>query len=173
MRRRLIPTWSPACGKSCLHTPAGCLIENPLRPRQSNVETMPWSSASSVSSWSSRMPWSAERYTELEEEALVLTPLHSTTVLLPEHFSTPLSQLRYPVKLDFSHERFRLRSLALLTQLKDTALQEIDLSDNELQSLAELSRFSALKTLCAAQLFVFGAGRAPCRPSSDAARRWR
>ena len=105
-----------------------------------------WSSASS---WSSRMPWSAERYTELEETNLVLTPLHTTTILQPEHFSTPLQQLRYPVKLDFSHERFRLRSLALLSQLKDTALQDIDLSDNELRSLAELSRFSALKTLCA------------------------
>ena len=95
------------------------------------------------------MPWSAERYTELEETNLVLTPLHTTTILQPEHFSTPLQQLRYPVKLDFSHERFRLRSLALLSQLKDTALQDIDLSDNELRSLAELSRFSALKTLCA------------------------
>ena len=95
------------------------------------------------------MPWSAERYTELEEQPAVLTPLHPTHLLLPEHFSTPLPQLRYPVKLDFAHERFRLRSLQLLSQLKDTALQEIDLSDNELQSLSELSRFSALKTLCA------------------------
>ena len=95
------------------------------------------------------MPWGSERYAELEEAPAVLTPLHPTTMLKPEHFSTPLSQLRYPVKLDFSHERFRLRSLALLSQLKETALQEIDLSDNELQSLTELSRFSALKTLCA------------------------
>ena len=29
----------------------------------------------------------------------------------------PLPQLRYPVRLDFSHERFRLRSLSYLTQL--------------------------------------------------------
>ena len=29
------------------------------------------------------------------------------------------------VKLDFSHERFQLRSLSLLSQLKDTALQDI------------------------------------------------
>ena len=98
---------------------------------------------------SMRLPWTADRYVELEEAPAVLTPLHPTTVLLPEHFSTPLPQLRYPVKLDFSHERFRLRSLSLLSQLKDTALQEIDLSDNELQSLTELNRCSALKTLCA------------------------
>ena len=96
-----------------------------------------------------RLPWTADRYVELEEAPAVLTPLHPTTVLLPEHFSTPLPQLRFPVKLDFSHERFRLRSLSLLSQLKDTALQEIDLSDNELQSLTELNRCSALKTLCA------------------------
>ena len=70
-------------------------------------------------------------------------------MLKPEHFSTPLRELRYPVKLDFSHERFRLRSLSLLSHLKESALQEIDLSDNELQSLAELNRFSSMKTLCA------------------------
>jgi hypothetical protein len=79
-----------------------------------------------------KLPWSAERYHDLEDEtSLVLTPLRPTTMLQPEHFSTPLPQLRYPVKLDFSHERFQLRSLSLLSQLKDTALQEIDLSDNE------------------------------------------
>ena len=64
-------------------------------------------------------------------------------------FSTPLPELRYPVRLDFAHERFRLRSLSLLITMKETALQEIDLSDNELQSLYELNRFASLKTLCA------------------------
>lgn len=97
-----------------------------------------------------KLPWSAaERYQELEETPAVLTPLRPTHILLPEHFSTPLAQLRYPVVLDFSHERFRLRSLALLSQLKDTSLQEVDLSDNELQVLSELNRFAALKSLCA------------------------
>ena len=91
----------------------------------------------------------AERYVELEEAPAVLTPLHPTTMLRPEHFSTPLQQLRYPVKLDFAHERFKLRSLSLLSQLKENALQEIDLSDNELQSLGELNRFTAMKALCA------------------------
>lgn len=97
------------------------------------------------------MPWgsASERYVELEEAPSVLTPLHPTTVLLPEHFSTPLPELRYPVRLDFAHERFRLRSLSLLSTMKETALQEIDLSDNELQSLHELNRFASLKTLCA------------------------
>ena len=69
-------------------------------------------------------------------------PLHPTTTLLPEHFSTPFTQMRYPVKLDFAHEHFRLRSLSLLMQLKDTVLQEINLSDNELQSVAELPYIS-------------------------------
>ena len=73
--------------------------------------------------------WSAERYTELEELPTVLVPLQRTTTLMPEHFSTPLDHMRYPVKLDFSHERFQLRSVHLLSRLKDTALQEIDLSD--------------------------------------------
>ena len=97
-----------------------------------------------------RLPWqsAAERYTELEELPTVLIPLQRTTTLMPEHFSTPLDHLRYPVKLDFSHERFQLRSLHLLTRLKDTALQEIDLSDNDLQGLSELNRFAALKVLC-------------------------
>ena len=89
------------------------------------------------------------RYQELEEAPAVLTPLRPTSMLQPGHFSTPLQQLKYPVKLDFSHERFRLRSLALLSQLKETALQHIDLTDNELQTLSELNRFSALKTLIA------------------------
>ena len=86
-------------------------------------------------------------YVELDEGP-VLMPLHPTTTLLPEHFSTPFTQMRYPVKLDFAHEHFRLRSLSLLMQLKDTVLQEINLSDNELQSVAELNRFTALRTLC-------------------------
>ena len=89
------------------------------------------------------------RYQELEETPSVLTPLRPTSMLQPSHFSTPLQQLRYPVKLDFAHERFRLRSLALLSQLKDTALQQIDLTGNEIQSLTELNRFTALKSLVA------------------------
>lgn len=96
-----------------------------------------------------RLPWATNRYREMEEEQIVLTPLHPTTILLPDHFSTPLQHLRYPVRLDFTHERFRLRSLALLSRLKDTALQDIDLSDNDLMSLTELNRFAALKSLCA------------------------
>jgi Leucine-rich repeat (LRR) protein len=91
----------------------------------------------------------ASSYVELEEAPSVLTPLQPTSVLSPEHFSAPLQELRYPAKLDFSHERFRLRSLSLLSMMKESALQEIDLSDNELQSLHELQRFSALKTLSA------------------------
>ena len=93
--------------------------------------------------------WGKNKYQELEEQPAVLTPLRPTSMLQPSHFSTPLQQLKYPVKLDFSHERFRLRSLSLLTQLKESALQHIDLTDNELQSLAELNRFIALKTLIA------------------------
>ena len=49
-----------------------------------------------------RLPWAHDRYTELEEVPAVLTPLRPTTVLLPEHFSTPLPQLRYPVRHDFA-----------------------------------------------------------------------
>ncbi|KAL1529801.1 hypothetical protein AB1Y20_000733 [Prymnesium parvum] len=93
--------------------------------------------------------WQRNRYQELEEKPAVLTPLRPTSMLQPSHFTTPLQQMKYPVRLDFSHERFRLRSLVLLSQLKETALQHIDLSDNELQSLAELNRFVALKTLVA------------------------
>ena len=97
-----------------------------------------------------RIPRSAERFAELAEE-LVLVPHRPTSLLLPEHFSQPVNTMRYPVRLDFSHERFRLRSIQLLAQLKDTALVEIDLSDNELSSLAELNRFAALKSLCASR----------------------
>ena len=93
--------------------------------------------------------WGKNKYQELEEQPAVLTPLRPTSMLQPSHFSTPLQQLKYPVKLYLSHERFRLRSLSLLTQLKETALQHIDLTDNELQSLSELNRFIALKTLIA------------------------
>ena len=91
------------------------------------------------------------RYQELEETPAVLTPLRPTSMLQPSHFSTPLQQLRYPVRLDFAHERFRLRSLALLSQLKESALQQIDLTDNELQALTELNRFTALKSLIASR----------------------
>ena len=89
------------------------------------------------------------RYQELEETPAVLTPIRPTSMLEPSHFSTPLQELRYPVKLDFSHEMFRLRSLALLAQLKETALKDVDLTDNELQILAELNRFTALESLIA------------------------
>ena len=88
-----------------------------------------------------------DKYNELEEDSAVLIPLHPTSLLLPEHFSSPLQQLRYPVRLDFSHERFRLRSISLLLQLRDTALVELDLNDNELKSISELNRFAALKSL--------------------------
>ena len=89
------------------------------------------------------------RYHELEETPAVLTPLRPTSMLQPSHFSTPLQQMRYPVKLDLAHERFRLRSLSLLMQLKEGALQQIDLTENELQALTELNRFNALKSLVA------------------------
>ena len=98
-----------------------------------------------------RLPWGAERYKELEELALVLTPLRPTSLLLPEHFATPLQHMRYPVRLDFASDRFRLRSLSLLSQLSEAALQEIDLSDNQLRSITELSRFTALRVLVASR----------------------
>ena len=62
----------------------------------------------------------SDRYKEMMEEnaPVVLTPLRPTSMLQPSHFSTPLPQLKYPVRLDFSHERFRLRSLAPLSQVK-------------------------------------------------------
>lgn len=105
----------------------------------------------------------ARRYQELEETPAVLTPLRPTSLLQPSHFTTPLQQMKYPVRLDFSHERFRLRSLALLSQLKETALQHIDLADNELQSLTELNRFVSLKTLIACRnLLRSGAGVELC-----------
>ena len=56
-----------------------------------------------------------------------------------------------PSSLDFSHENFKLRSLALLLQVKEGALQEILLSDNALESLTELNRFTALKVLVASR----------------------
>ena len=87
-----------------------------------------------------------KQYNSLDEE-LVLPPLRPTTILQPEHFSAPLQGLSYPVALDFSHERFKLKSFSLLTQLKPAALAEINLTDNELRSIADLSRFVALKTL--------------------------
>ena len=119
-----------------------------------------------------RLGFGRDRYVELEEAPAVLTPLHPTTVLLPEHFSTPLPTLRYPVKLDFAHERFRLRSLALLReQLNPNALQEIDLSDNELQSLVELNRFAALKSLCDAATTSPADRRPADGPPPHAARR--
>ena len=89
-----------------------------------------------------------KQYNSLDEE-LVLPPLRPTTILQPEHFSAPLQGLSYPVALDFSHERFKLKSFSLLTQLKPAALAEINLTDNELRSIADLSRFVALKTLVA------------------------
>ena len=49
-----------------------------------------------------RLPWAHDRYVELEEVPAVLTHRLTTTVLLPEHFSTPLPQLRYPVRHDFA-----------------------------------------------------------------------
>ena len=66
------------------------------------------------------------RYRELAEDECVLPPLRPTDMLRPEHFATPLPELRYPVRLDFTSDRFRLRSLGLLvTQLSETALQEL------------------------------------------------
>ena len=85
----------------------------------------------------------------LEESAVVAPPPRPTTVLLREHFNVAPSHLKYPSSLDFSHENFKLRSLALLLQIKETAVQEIVLSDNELQSLADLNRFTSLKVLVA------------------------
>ena len=90
-------------------------------------------------------------YAELEESAIVAPPLRPTTVLLREHFNIAPSHLKYPSSLDFSHENFRLRSLALLLQIKENALQEILLSDNNLQSLTELNRFTVLKVLVASR----------------------
>ena len=98
-----------------------------------------------------RLRGTRERYAELDDSSVVLIPAKPTSVLLPEHFCEPLSQLRYPVRLDFSHERFRLRSMQALSQLKDTALVDIDLSDNELRSISELNRFPALKSLVASR----------------------
>ena len=91
------------------------------------------------------------RYKELEEEQTVLPPMRVTDLLLPEHFATPLQHMRYPVRLDFASDRFRLRSLSLLSQLSEAALQEIDLSDNQLRSITELSRFTALRVLVASR----------------------
>ena len=92
---------------------------------------------------------SRERYVELEEAQSVLVPLRTTHMLLPEHFATPLAKLRFPTRLDFSHDRFKLRSLALLSLLRESALVEMVLAENELSSLDELNRFHALKILLA------------------------
>ena len=99
---------------------------------------------------SRRRGWGSSSYSELEE-TLVVVPLRTATLLFNEHFSTPLQQLRYPVHLDFSHDRFKLRSLSLLSQLKETALQEIDLTGNDMASLEELNRFASLKSIVAAR----------------------
>ena len=72
------------------------------------------------------------RYAELDESAIVAPPSRPASVLQREHFNVAPSHLKYPASLDFSHENFKLRSLALLQQVKETALQEILLSDNEL-----------------------------------------
>ena len=92
---------------------------------------------------------SRERYVELEEAQSVLVPLRTTHMLLPEHFATPLAKLHFPTRLDFSHDRFKLRSLALLSLLRESALVEMVLAENELSSLDELNRFHALKILLA------------------------
>ena len=64
----------------------------------------------------------------------------------------PLGQRAPPVPWRGQGRRRRAqRSLALLLQVKETALQEILLSDNELQSLADLNRFTALKVLVASR----------------------
>jgi len=86
----------------------------------------------------------SRRYAELEESAIVAPPPRPTSVLLREHLNIAPQHLKYPSSLDFSHENFKLRSLALLLQVKEGALQEIMLSDNALQSLTELNRFTAL-----------------------------
>ena len=93
----------------------------------------------------------SRRYAELEESSLVAPPPRPTSVLLREHLNIAPQHLKYPSSLDFSHENFKLRSLALLLQVKEGALQEILLSDNALESLTELNRFTALKVLVASR----------------------
>ena len=92
-------------------------------------------------------------------QASVRPPSGTTTVLSAEHFSSDVSTLRFPAKIDLSDINFKLRNIDLLAKVKEGAPREIDLSKNELISVAVLNRFLQLRSINASgNSIAIGAG---------------
>jgi len=80
----------------------------------------------------------------------IVVPSKPASQLKSEHFVCDPTQLRYPSNLDFSHGNFKLRDVSLLEAVPRGAVQNINLSSNELTSLELVNRFQAAKVVHAA-----------------------
>ena len=79
----------------------------------------------------------------------IVTPKAPTDTLRTEHFLVDPASLRFPANLDFKSANFKLRTLesSALSQVRESAPREIDLTCNELTSLTVLNRFQQLRVL--------------------------
>ena len=94
----------------------------------------------------------------MQQQLSVRPPARPTGELSHEHFSCELSQIKFPATIDLSHANFQLRNVALLRQVREAAVQTLNLSGNELVSLELINRFHQLRVLvaCANALQVGG-----------------
>ena len=79
----------------------------------------------------------------------IVTPKAPTDTLRTEHFSADPASLRFPANLDFKSANFKLRTLesSALSQVRESAPREIDLTCNELTALTALNRFQQLRVV--------------------------